>query len=127
MFTDSLIAYNPTKADSISSVDLSETMSPLTKFTLNILNIFSNKNRNLILVMSTFQLKTLPLIAYCYAQNLNKDIFIFCRKQNLDGYIKRYCLLGEKASGTYCFYRVVPFYSYRYYQLSYLAGRGGNQ
>lgn len=109
MFTDSLIAYNPTKSDPISSVNLSETMSPLTKFTLNILNIFSKKDRNLILVMSTFQLRTLPLIAYCYAQNLNKDIFIFCRKQNLEGYIKRYCLLGEKSSGAYCFYRVVPF------------------
>ncbi len=109
MFTDSLIAYNPTKSDSTTSVDLSETMSPLTKFTLNFLNIFSKKDRNLILVMSTFQLKTLPLIAYCYAQNLNKDIFIFCRKQNLDGYIKRYCLLGDKKSIGYCFYRVVPF------------------
>ena len=109
MFADTLIAYNPKKSDAISYVDLSETMSPLTKFTTNLLDRFFKKEKSLIIVMSTFQLKTLPLIAYCYAQNLNKDIFIFCRKKNLESYIKKYCLLGDKSSGAYCFYRVVPF------------------
>ena len=109
MFTDTLIAYNPIKTHPISCVDLSETMSPLTKFTLNLIDLFSNKEKNLIIVMSTFQLKALPLIAYCYTQNLNKDAYIFCRKKNIESYIKKYCLLGEKSSGAYCFYKAVPF------------------
>jgi hypothetical protein len=109
VFTDSLIAYNPKKTHAISDVDLSETMSPLTKFTLNLLDLLSKKDKNLVLVLSTFQLKTLPLIAYCCAQNLNKDVFVFCRKGNLENYIKKYCLLGDKTTRAYCFYRAVPF------------------
>jgi len=69
-------AYNHKIGISPSGVRLSDNLSPLTNFFLNVF-INSIDTKNLIVAFPDILLKPIPLIAYLYTYITNKDVLIF--------------------------------------------------
>ncbi len=104
--------YNPIKESYLEKISLKDTLSPLTKFTLNLLNNIIGK-RNIIISIPSGILYPISIISYMAAKQTGKTVFVFTKSSSekyespFDLHYQNYYLLDENG---YIFYKVPVAY-----------------